>query len=255
MSDIVNNYELFSASYALVDVRSFDEYSGKRTTLVQDEQGVSVGVGLKGRIPTSLWGKSGTSAHSLDVAEYRNPDGTMRAGPEILRMWDDLGIEYRTKHLIFYCDNGWRSSEVLFYAELMGLYRISMYDRGWLDWSAKSDYILPLALNPNANASDDAVTSTDATSPTTIKQTLANVHSSTRRETISMATTATETHQRPVPPHTHTHATEPNSFDNYFKTQLDLAAKSSAFATRTSQQLLTNAPVLLLLRAVLYLTL
>ena len=52
-------------------------------------------------------------------------------------MWEDLDIDYKKKHLIFYCGNGWRSSEVMYYAELMGLYRISLYDGGWYDWSTK----------------------------------------------------------------------------------------------------------------------
>jgi len=61
----------------------------------------------------------------------------MRSGLEILKMWEDLDIDYKKKHLIFYCGNGWRSSEVMYYAELMGLYRISLYDGGWYDWSTK----------------------------------------------------------------------------------------------------------------------
>jgi len=61
----------------------------------------------------------------------------MRSGLEILKMWDDLDIDYKRKHLIFYSGNGWRASEVMYYAELMGLHRVSMYDGGWYDWSTK----------------------------------------------------------------------------------------------------------------------
>lgn len=61
----------------------------------------------------------------------------MRSGLEILKMWDNLDIDYKNKHLIFYCGTGWRAAEVMYYAELMGLNRISLYDGGWFEWSAK----------------------------------------------------------------------------------------------------------------------
>lgn len=72
----------------------------------------------------------------------------MRSGVELLKMWDQLGIDYKYKHLVFYCGNGWRASEVMFYAELMGLYRISMYDGGWWDWTANGNN--SVALGPTS---------------------------------------------------------------------------------------------------------
>lgn len=72
----------------------------------------------------------------------------MRSGVELLKMWDQLGIDYKYKHLVFYCGNGWRASEVMFYAELMGLYRISMYDGGWWDWTASGNN--SVALGPTS---------------------------------------------------------------------------------------------------------
>ena len=61
----------------------------------------------------------------------------MRSGLEILNMWDDLDIDYKNKHLIFYCGTGWRAAEVMYYAELMGLNKVSLYDGGWYEWSSK----------------------------------------------------------------------------------------------------------------------
>jgi 3-mercaptopyruvate sulfurtransferase SseA len=125
MSDIVKNYDLFSEQYILVDIRTYEEHIGEIS-------GSSL-TKAKGRLPGSLWGRAGGSPNQLD--DYRNPDMSMRSGAEILKMWDELGIDYKTKHIIFYCSDGWRSSEVIFYAELMGLYKISLYEGGWLEWS------------------------------------------------------------------------------------------------------------------------
>lgn len=72
----------------------------------------------------------------------------MRSGVELLKMWEQLGIDYKFKHLVFYCGNGWRASEVMFYAELMGLYRISMYDGGWWDWTSTGNN--SIALGPTS---------------------------------------------------------------------------------------------------------
>lgn len=127
VEDLVKNYELFKDQYALIDIRSYEEFIGQDTGYPD--------IQVKGRIPGSYWGRAGSHVNRLE--DYRNPDLTMRSGLEILKMWDDLEIDYKNKHLIFYCGNGWRSSEVMYYAELMGLRKISMYDGGWYDWSTK----------------------------------------------------------------------------------------------------------------------
>ncbi len=138
--DLVKNQELFADQYELVDVRSYDEYVG-------EESGYD-DLKVKGRIPNSIWGGSGNSSNHLQ--DYRNPDLTMRSGYEILKMWDELGIDYKNKHLIFYCGNGWRSSEVIFYAELMGLYRISFYDGGWYDWTRNKNNAIQIGNKYNS---------------------------------------------------------------------------------------------------------
>ena len=127
VEDLVKNLDLFSDRYALIDIRSYEEFSGEISGYPD--------LLTKGRIPGAYWGRAGSQPNRLE--DYRNPDLTMRSGLEILKMWEDLDIDYKKKHLIFYCGNGWRSSEVMYYAELMGLYRISLYDGGWYDWSTK----------------------------------------------------------------------------------------------------------------------
>lgn len=173
--DLVKNQELFSEQYELIDVRSYAEYMGEQSGYSDLE--------IKGRIPSSIWGGGGSSSNNLQ--DFRNPDLTMRSGYEILRMWDDLGIDYKNKHLIFYCGNGWRSSEVMFYAELMGLYRISFYDGGWLDWTSnknnsiqigsKIETLIPVENVTNSADTNSTLNSTNLFENTTLAYNLTEI--------------------------------------------------------------------------------
>ena len=58
----------------------------------------------------------------------------MRSSQEIYDMWAEEGID-PSNNLAFYCGTGWRAAEVLFYADVMGLENISLYDGGWNEWS------------------------------------------------------------------------------------------------------------------------
>ena len=111
----------------------------------------------------SLWGRAGSNVNQLE--DYRNPDLTMRSGTEILKMWDELGIDYKFKHIIFYSGNGWRASEVMFYAELMGLYRISVYDGGWYEWSHNPNN--SIQIGPNKDSDSLPLGTKESTSTTT----------------------------------------------------------------------------------------
>ncbi|MGL4672120.1 rhodanese-like domain-containing protein [Cetobacterium sp.] len=115
-------------SKVLVDIRSYNERIGK-------ESGYSYW-DKKGRIPGSVWGKSGTISVTLE--DYRNVDNTMRNGYEILTMWKKLGID-KNKELTFFCGSGWRAAEVLFYSEVMGMKKNSLYSDGWIGWSTNSN--------------------------------------------------------------------------------------------------------------------
>ena len=129
IQDLVKNFNTFWDQYSLVDIRSWKEYTGE-TSGYED-------LNATGRIPGSIWGKAGSTIFNLE--DYRNPDSTMRAARDIRKMWSDLGIDYKNKHLVFYCGTGWRASEVLIYAEVMGLQRISLFDGGWYEWTSISN--------------------------------------------------------------------------------------------------------------------
>ena len=80
----------------------------------------------------SVWGHAGSDSSHLE--DYRNPDSTMRSAQEIYDIWAEEGID-PSNNLAFYCGTGWRAAEVLFYADVMGLENISLYDGGWNEWS------------------------------------------------------------------------------------------------------------------------
>lgn len=111
-------------SKLLVDIRSYDERIGKVSGYSYWNK--------KGRIPGSVWGKSGSSSTTLE--DYRNIDNTMRNGYEIFSMWSDLGISSE-KELTFFCGSGWRAAEVLFYSNVMGAEKNALYSNGWIGWS------------------------------------------------------------------------------------------------------------------------
>ncbi len=109
----------------LVSIRSWPEYVG-------NVSGYNY-IGRKGRIAGSVWGNCGTDAYHMQ--HYRNPDNTMREYHEIERNWQEMGIT-PDKRVAFYCGTGWRASETLFYAHLMGWPDVAVYDGGWHEWSA-----------------------------------------------------------------------------------------------------------------------
>jgi thiosulfate/3-mercaptopyruvate sulfurtransferase len=126
MQDLVKNFNTFCNEYCIIDVRSWKEFCGE----ISGYEGFL----LMGRIPFSIWGKAGTSAYQLE--DYRNFDLTMKPALEIFKMWQELGIDYNRKHLIFYCGTGWRAAECVIYAEVIGLTKVSLYDGGWFEWSS-----------------------------------------------------------------------------------------------------------------------
>ncbi len=109
----------------LVDIRSWDEHTGKITGY-SDLQ-------YKGRPAGAVWGQAGSDPNHLEM--FRNVDNTMRNADEILAMWAEQGIT-PDKNLSFFCGSGWRAAEVEVFAETMGLQKFSMYANGWYEWSA-----------------------------------------------------------------------------------------------------------------------
>ena len=110
----------------LVDVRNWDEYIGKISGYDY--------IKTTGRIEGALWGHAGTKA---GMDQYRNIDNTMLNEDQILKMWKDYGIT-PDKKLVFYCGTGWRAAEALYYADVMGIKDITLYDGGWNEWSGNT---------------------------------------------------------------------------------------------------------------------
>ncbi|WP_045524393.1 sulfurtransferase [Neobacillus niacini] len=113
-----------SDTSTLVDIRSWDEYIGKISGYDYIE--------AKGRPAGAIWGHAGSDSSNLE--DFRSIDNTMRNGSEIFAMWEKDGIN-PDNELSFYCGTGWRAAEVLFYADVLGLENISLYDGGWNEWS------------------------------------------------------------------------------------------------------------------------
>ncbi|MCP3941847.1 MAG: thiosulfate sulfurtransferase [Desulfobacteraceae bacterium] len=87
----------------------------------------------KGRIKGDVWGHGGSDPWHMQ--DFRNPDDTMADYHAILKFWKNEDIT-PDKKIAFYCGTGWRASEAFFDAYLMGFENISVYDCGWLEWSA-----------------------------------------------------------------------------------------------------------------------
>lgn len=113
----------------LVSIRSWKEYLGKTSGYDY--------IKPRGRIRGAKWGMGGSDPWHLE--DYRAEYGMyMRPYNEIAKMWDELKID-TDKSLAFYCGTGWRASEVLFYAHIMGADKVSLYDGGWKEWSENPD--------------------------------------------------------------------------------------------------------------------
>jgi thiosulfate/3-mercaptopyruvate sulfurtransferase len=108
----------------LVSIRSWKEFTG-------DTSGYHY-IGKSGRISGAVWGNCGTDAYHMQ--HYRNVDNTMRQYHEIEANWKEAGITAE-KRIAFYCGTGWRASETLFYAYLLGWPHVAVYDGGWFEWS------------------------------------------------------------------------------------------------------------------------
>ncbi|MGK0189610.1 MAG: 3-mercaptopyruvate sulfurtransferase SseA [Verrucomicrobiales bacterium] len=126
--------------FTLVDIRTWEEHIGKVSGYSYHKE--------KGRIPGAIFGHAGTHG-PLSLDHYRNIDGTMRSPSEIVSLWRTSGIDPDT-HLSFMCGGGWRAAEVLTYAQVMGLKKVSLYSEGWLGWSRDSS-------NPVATGKPTAV--------------------------------------------------------------------------------------------------
>ena len=108
---------------ALVSIRAWKEYIGEVSGYNYFEK--------RGRIPGAIWGHAGNSSWNMD--HYHNPDNTMRNYHQIAEFWEDWSIT-PDMNLAFYCGNGWRASEVWWYAQAMGYKKTTVYTSGWMRW-------------------------------------------------------------------------------------------------------------------------
>ncbi len=108
----------------LISVRSWPEFIGEVSGYNYIEK--------TGRIPGAIFGNCGSDAYHME--NYRNLDHTMLEANDIIKQWEEAGIE-ENKHNAFYCGTGWRGSEAFFNAWLMGWPKVSVFDGGWFEWS------------------------------------------------------------------------------------------------------------------------
>jgi 3-mercaptopyruvate sulfurtransferase SseA len=111
----------------LASIRSEAEFLGKIS-------GYSY-IAARGDIPGARWGRAGDDGDVNSMSAYQLADGSMKPAAEIAAFWAAAGI-VPSRQIAFYCGTGWRASLAFYYAWLMGFERISVYDGGWLEWSA-----------------------------------------------------------------------------------------------------------------------
>ncbi len=126
----------------LVSIRAWDEHLGKIS-------GYDYIPG-KGEPEGAIWGYAGTD--SSNVADYYDPDGSLRNPKEIFALWEQQGIK-PNDHLAFYCGTGWRAGIPWFMTQMAGWQNAVVYDGGWNAW--QMDGSLPTKMHstvtkPNA---------------------------------------------------------------------------------------------------------
>jgi thiosulfate/3-mercaptopyruvate sulfurtransferase len=107
----------------LVDVRSPDEFSGKKTHMPEYPQ---EGVLRGGHIP---------GARSVPWAKAANPDGSFKSAEDLRTIYEkEQGLK-STDDVIAYCRIGERSSHTWFVLTyLLGYEKVRNYDGSWTEW-------------------------------------------------------------------------------------------------------------------------
>jgi thiosulfate/3-mercaptopyruvate sulfurtransferase len=122
----------------LVDVRSPDEFSGKKTHMPEYPQ---EGVLRGGHIP---------GARSVPWAKAANPDGSFKSADELRTIYEkEQGLK-PTDDIIAYCRIGERSSHTWFVLTyLLGYDRVRNYDGSWTEWG--NSVRVPIEMGPGGN--------------------------------------------------------------------------------------------------------
>ncbi len=107
----------------LVDVRSPDEYTGKKLHMPEYPQ---EGAMRGGHIPT---------AKSVPWARAANPDGTFKPANELRAIYEEEQGLKPSDDVIAYCRIGERSSHTWFVLSyLLGYDKVRNYDGSWTEW-------------------------------------------------------------------------------------------------------------------------
>ena len=113
---------LGKSGYALVDVRSPDEYTGKLLHMVNYPQ---EGAQRGGHIPT---------ARSIPWAKAAREDGTFKSAEELRQLYGGEGVT-PDKQVVAYCRIGERSAHTWFVlTQLLGYPNVRNYDGSWTEW-------------------------------------------------------------------------------------------------------------------------
>jgi thiosulfate/3-mercaptopyruvate sulfurtransferase len=111
------------AGRKLIDVRSPDEFSGKKTHMAEYPQ---EGVLRGGHIP---------GAKNVPWAKAANPDGTFKSAAELRALYEKEQGLARGDDVIAYCRIGERSSHTWFVLTyLLGYDKVRNYDGSWTEW-------------------------------------------------------------------------------------------------------------------------
>jgi thiosulfate/3-mercaptopyruvate sulfurtransferase len=109
-------------SYALVDVRSVDEYSGK----IIAPPGMTETAQRAGHIP---------GAKNIPWSQAVREDGTFRPYEELKALYEGKGVTPDKKEIVSYCRIGERSSHSWFVLKyLLGYPNVRNYDGSWTEW-------------------------------------------------------------------------------------------------------------------------
>src|SRR5215211_5518466 len=122
----------------LVDVRSPDEFSGKKTHMPEYPQ---EGVLRGGHIP---------GARSVPWAKAANPDGSFKSADELRTIYEKEQGLSPTDDVIAYCRIGEPSSHTWFVLTyLLGYDKVRNYDGSWTEWG--NSVRVPIETGPGGN--------------------------------------------------------------------------------------------------------
>ena len=107
----------------LVSNRAWEEYIGEIS-------GYSY-IPRAGEPVGAIYGFAGSD--SSNMADYYDPDGTLRNPLEIFELWKSQGIN-SNDYVAFYCGTGWRAGVSWFMTQMAGWEKAKVYDGGWNAW-------------------------------------------------------------------------------------------------------------------------